>query len=302
VGRKYRKVDPRFWWDEKVVGLSTAEKCIALYVLTAPTSNRIGMYRISVSGAADDLGMSAETFRERFANVCQTLGWGFDKVVSVVLMPKWWEYNPPENPNVLRGNLADLEDLPETSLFAEFLRHLRPLTETFGVTLPKRLANVTETFGESGTGTGTGTGTGKDVSLAVRDEPHKPTPHPSGIVFPVNGDKENREWPLTVEIVDLLQSSFPGLDIIAECRKALGWVSTNTPKTAKGMPKFLNGWMSRAVNNNRSGPQQPRRYETQQERVLREVREAKEYHAANSKQQAIDFGPNASQPHDNDSA
>lgn len=55
MARKFRKIDPRFWWDEKIVRLSTAEKCIALYVLTAPASNRIGMYRLSISAAADDL-------------------------------------------------------------------------------------------------------------------------------------------------------------------------------------------------------------------------------------------------------
>ena len=68
--------------------------------------------------------------------------------------------------------------------------------------------------------------------------------------FPVVG-KGPKSWPLTQRLVDELGKAFPGLDVIAEMRKALAWLQTNPMKrkTASGMPRFLNGWVSRAQNS-----------------------------------------------------
>lgn len=61
---RYRKVDPRFWRDEAVRGLDVTDKAIALYVITAQ-SNRVGIFNFSPALAAEDLGMTPETFLER---------------------------------------------------------------------------------------------------------------------------------------------------------------------------------------------------------------------------------------------
>ncbi len=49
------------------------------------------------------------------------------------------------------------------------------------------------------------------------------------------------------------RATFPGLDVEGECRKALQWTRDNPTrrKTARGMPKFLFGWLERAQNGGR---------------------------------------------------
>lgn len=65
--------------------------------------------------------------------------------------------------------------------------------------------------------------------------------------FPVTGSPV-KTWALTDTQVAEWAALFPGVDILAECRQALAWVKTNNPKTARGMPKFLVGWITRDVN------------------------------------------------------
>jgi len=75
--------------------------------------------------------------------------------------------------------------------------------------------------------------------------------------FPCNGEKKT--WMLTKEFVEKYRPLYPNLDILAECKQAYAWVISNSgnKKTAKGMPKFLNGWFQRSNDRgkgNRASP------------------------------------------------
>ena len=63
--------------------------------------------------------------------------------------------------------------------------------------------------------------------------------------FPCVG--KEKSWKLTRAKLQQLQEAFPDLDALAECRKAKGWVEANPQrrKTARGMMRFLFGWLSR---------------------------------------------------------
>jgi uncharacterized phage protein (TIGR02220 family) len=138
---RYRKVDPRFWKDEKVIAFSPEEKLVALYLFTGQ-SNRIGLFSFSPGEAAEDVGTLPQTFGERFGKVCQTLGLGWDETFRVLYIPTWWKYNQPENVNNVLGNLKDLEDVPDCPLFDKFAKNLEFLSanfhETFTQTVAKR--------------------------------------------------------------------------------------------------------------------------------------------------------------------
>ena len=64
------------------------------------------------------------------------------------------------------------------------------------------------------------------------------------------------EFPVSQVLADELQRAFPGVNIRAVLAKARAWCVTNPTKrkTAKGVPRFLNGWMERAQNSGRSSP------------------------------------------------
>jgi hypothetical protein len=46
---RYRKLDPRFWEDEKVQALDPLDKLLATYIFTSSQSNRIGLFQQEVA-------------------------------------------------------------------------------------------------------------------------------------------------------------------------------------------------------------------------------------------------------------
>jgi len=65
-----------------------------------------------------------------------------------------------------------------------------------------------------------------------------------GLQFPVV--RPVSTWTLTPEQVAAWVTAFPRLDVPGECRHALAWICANKPKTARGMARFLVGWLNRA--------------------------------------------------------
>ena len=54
-------------------------------------------------------------------------------------------------------------------------------------------------------------------------------------------------WRPTVELLDTLRAAYPSVNVMDELLKAKAWCFANAAKrkTARGMPRFLNSWMSR---------------------------------------------------------
>jgi len=74
------------------------------------------------------------------------------------------------------------------------------------------------------------------------------------LTFPTNGTP--KLWHLNEKQVTEWIELYPGVDVLAECRKALAWVKSNRKKTARGMKRFLNGWMGRTNDSQRSNNNQ----------------------------------------------
>lgn len=75
---------------------------------------------------------------------------------------------------------------------------------------------------------------------------------PAVLVFPVVG-ADGPQWSLTQGWIDEWRALFTDLDVLAQCRAALAWITASPTrrKTAKGMPRFLVGWLTRS--NDRGG-------------------------------------------------
>lgn len=88
------------------------------------------------------------------------------------------------------------------------------------------------------------------------EPPHGDSEQPSSaviMVFPCVG-KGPTEWPLVDTKVREYEQSFPGVDVLGECRKARQWCIDNSTKrkTATGMPSFLSRWLSKCQNSGTS--------------------------------------------------
>jgi hypothetical protein len=72
------------------------------------------------------------------------------------------------------------------------------------------------------------------------------------LTFPVDGPGP-KEWSLTEAKLAEYRGAYPALDVLAECRDALQWVLDNPErkKTAKGMARYLGGWLRRSQDKGR---------------------------------------------------
>jgi hypothetical protein len=66
-----------------------------------------------------------------------------------------------------------------------------------------------------------------------------------GIEFPV---RDGQWWTLAPSLQAELEQDYPAVSVAAELRKARAWLVANPRrrKTARGMPRFLVGWLNRA--------------------------------------------------------
>ncbi len=77
---------------------------------------------------------------------------------------------------------------------------------------------------------------------------------PAVLVFPTVGT-DGTGWGLSEAQIAEWVALFPTIDVLGEARKALAWVLANPGhrKTARGMPRFLVGWLSRTTNRGGQG-------------------------------------------------
>jgi hypothetical protein len=78
----------------------------------------------------------------------------------------------------------------------------------------------------------------------------RPLDEPTEFIFECVGQGA-KSWTLTKSKLSEYLEAYPDLDVRAEIRKSRQWIRDNPTnrKTAKGMPAFLNRWLSRAQNN-----------------------------------------------------
>ena len=77
------------------------------------------------------------------------------------------------------------------------------------------------------------------------DGPSQNGAAPPAAVFPTVGTE--KAWYLSLNQISEWANTYPGIDVEVECMKALGWIDANPErrKTAKGMKRFLVGWLNR---------------------------------------------------------
>jgi len=123
--RRYRKVYARLWLNPAFRRLTDGEKLVAIYLLSGPQTNRIGIYKLSLGAACDDLSCRKTRFLANLGSCCGAFGWFWDKPCSVLWIPSWWSFNPPaEKANNFKGALTDLNDVPPSELIARFCNNL----------------------------------------------------------------------------------------------------------------------------------------------------------------------------------
>ncbi|MFP4501187.1 MAG: hypothetical protein ACLFTT_09330 [Candidatus Hydrogenedentota bacterium] len=75
--------------------------------------------------------------------------------------------------------------------------------------------------------------------------------------------KSGDTWTPPNDLLNELAAAFPAVDLEGELRRARAWLVSNSSKrkTARGMPKFLNGWLARAGKNEKQQTNTEREYD-----------------------------------------
>jgi len=91
-----------------------------------------------------------------------------------------------------------------------------------------------------------------DSDSICAEPPSDSTQENSIMTFECTG--EIKEWHLTQLKLDEWKETFDTLDVLAQCKVARQWILDNPVrrKTARGMTKFLGGWLNRAVQKGNS--------------------------------------------------
>lgn len=122
---RYRKIDPRIWNDEKFSSLSHEAQRMFFFVLTHPSMTALGAFRISKSGMADELGLDTKGFAQPFAELLEKGLVKYDERAFLLFAPNFLKYNPPENPNVIKGWVGAIDLLPECPLLLSVLERAK---------------------------------------------------------------------------------------------------------------------------------------------------------------------------------
>ena len=260
MAAKYRKVDPRIWNDAKFCDLSDRAKLVFLMLLTHPSMTALGAMRNTLAGLAEELRWDAEVFREAFREASQKGMVEHDAKACLIALPKFIKYNPPESPNVVKAWRSSADLLPECELKSLVIKRAEEYTkgltkgfrEGFREVFPKSMPNQEQEQEQEQE-----VEDSSEPPAATHEPPatrHRkqiePDPTPVVMVFPCTGSGV-KEWPLHQSKIDEWKGAYPGIDVVAECCKALQWSRDNPTKTktARGMTAFLNRWLARAQDS-----------------------------------------------------
>ena len=148
-GPIFRKVDPRVWDDDKFIELSDDAKLLWLLILTGPQTSYVpGLMTTGIGTLAEVLRKGSGEGFERVSKAFQELlEMGLiehDPKYRVLRVPNAPRYNPPDNPNVLRGWFRIWKSAPESPLK---YAHISSIFESLGDPGPAMRKAWDETFG-----------------------------------------------------------------------------------------------------------------------------------------------------------
>jgi len=174
---RYSKVFVKIWHSKDFRMLSEEGKMLFLYLLTSPHRNMGGFYYLPFPYLCFDIGLDENKVARAFEELEDRGMAVYDKDTQVVLIKKWFCYNPIENENQAKGLNKQLAEVPKSRLFEPFIdcikkhcKYTETILKGFDIPSPNPSERVSKPYTKPGTGTGTGTGTGEE------DSPNPPGP------------------------------------------------------------------------------------------------------------------------------
>ena len=136
---RYRKVSPAMWNTREFRELSADDLFVKIFIWTHPAMRGCGAMRHTQAGlGAECVWLSQERFAKGFTKGLSRGLFEVDSDCSLVVCRTVVEHDPPANPNVVKGFLSTLGEMPECELLTQHLQWLKQFCEPLG----KRFAEV----------------------------------------------------------------------------------------------------------------------------------------------------------------
>ena len=164
---RYSKVFVKIWHSKDFRKLSEEGKMLFLYLLTSPHRNMGGFYYLPLPYLCFDVGLDEERVSKAFEELTDKDMALYDYNTQVVLIKKWFCYNPIENENQAKGLNKQLAEIPKSKLFKpfvncvkEYCKYIESILNGFDIPSENPSETLSKPYTKPGTGTGTGTGSG----------------------------------------------------------------------------------------------------------------------------------------------
>lgn len=149
--KKYRKIDPNIWNDERFNQLSDDGKLAFFFLLTHPHMTSIGAMRGTLSGLSIELGWTPERLCESLSLTLTERMVVYNKKASLIWLPNSLKYNAPDNPNVVKAWAKILKNLPECDEKYELYQLIKELLKGFSKGFSKAFAeSFAKGYGNTG--------------------------------------------------------------------------------------------------------------------------------------------------------
>jgi len=153
----WRPVDVRVWNDRKFLAGSDDARLLWLFLLTCPSLPIPGVVVGGDAALAEQLGWTPERLRERFQELSRN-GLRVRRESRIVWLPNALKYQPPANPNMVKGWAKKWDDVPEGSLKPELWEALKIACKSWSILFAKLFAKPSVDGSPNGFANGSGNG------------------------------------------------------------------------------------------------------------------------------------------------
>lgn len=147
-----RVVDTDFWNDSKVSDLFSAEdKYFMLYLLTNPHTTQLGIYELSISKAANELGYSKDVVKvllERFQNKYELIK--YNEITNEVAIKNFLRHSIVKGGKpVMDCLIKEEKKVKDKALLGYIFNNLNNYTDTLNITVNEFINNINNIYNDN---------------------------------------------------------------------------------------------------------------------------------------------------------
>lgn len=157
---RYFRVTPKLWRHADTAEWSQRATLLAMYLLTCPHRNIVGLYWLPKSYACEDLRWEPGELAEAMAELVADDFMRYDAAAKVVFVCNALAYDAPANENVAKAAVKQLEELPATPLLAALAEAAKQHSEHLEKAISNRWPNGLPNGSPNGSGNGSSEGSG----------------------------------------------------------------------------------------------------------------------------------------------